>query len=196
MVKDLNSLQSCAEKHCLWTDWQFSHKVSHKVVIHDPSLHANTTPLVDAPFILSLDNLTCYHLTLLHVSSKIIPNAPQSFFLHAHHLFENSAVTSPSSLRGCSFLECCADLRSDYKHSLIVTLPDPVKSLPYSFVGKFQMATIPVLANIVTDTHDVCKVLFFNDYTDRDILKTWLRLLVSVAQFSQKSWERIDWGKV
>ena len=21
MVKDLNSLQSCAEKHCLWTDW-------------------------------------------------------------------------------------------------------------------------------------------------------------------------------
>ena len=29
-----NYFQSCAEKHCLWTDWQFSHKVWHKVVNH------------------------------------------------------------------------------------------------------------------------------------------------------------------
>ena len=62
MVKDLNSLQSCAKKHCLWTDWQFSHKVWHKVVNHDPSLLAKTRPLVEAPFILNLDNLTCYQL--------------------------------------------------------------------------------------------------------------------------------------
>ena len=67
MVKDLNSLQSCAEKHCLWTDWQFSHKVWHKVVNHDPSLLAKTKPLVDAPFILNLDNLTCYQLNVLIV---------------------------------------------------------------------------------------------------------------------------------
>ena len=62
MVKDLNSLQSCTEKHCLWTDWQLSHKVWHKVVNHDPSLLAKTKPLVDAPFLLNLDNLTCYQL--------------------------------------------------------------------------------------------------------------------------------------
>ena len=45
-----------------WTDWQFSHEVWHKVVNHDPSLLAKTKPLVDAPFILNLDNLTCYQL--------------------------------------------------------------------------------------------------------------------------------------
>ena len=44
MVKDLNSLQSCAEKHCLWTDWQFYHNVWHKVVNHDPSLLSKTRP--------------------------------------------------------------------------------------------------------------------------------------------------------
>ena len=36
-VKDLTSLQSFAKNHCLWTNWQFSHKVWHKVVNHDPS---------------------------------------------------------------------------------------------------------------------------------------------------------------
>ena len=34
MVNDLNYLQSCTEKHCLWTD---SHKSWHKVVNPDPS---------------------------------------------------------------------------------------------------------------------------------------------------------------
>ena len=62
MVKDLNSLQSCTEKHFLWTDWQFSHKVWHKVVNHNTSLLGKTKPLVDSPFILNIDNLTCYHL--------------------------------------------------------------------------------------------------------------------------------------
>ena len=62
MVKDLNSSQSSTEKHCVWTDWQFSHKVWEKVVNHDPSLLAKTKPLVDAPFTLKLDNLTCYQL--------------------------------------------------------------------------------------------------------------------------------------
>ena len=61
-VKDLNSLKSCTEKHCLWTDWQFTHEVWHKVVNHNPSLLAKTKPLVDAPFILNRDNLTCYQL--------------------------------------------------------------------------------------------------------------------------------------
>ena len=37
-------------------------QVWHKVVNHDPSLLAKTKPLVDAPFILNLDNLTCYQL--------------------------------------------------------------------------------------------------------------------------------------
>ena len=62
MVKDLNSLQSCAEKHCLWTDWPFSHELWHEVVNHDSPLLAKTKPLVDAPFILNLDSLTCYQL--------------------------------------------------------------------------------------------------------------------------------------
>ena len=62
MVRDLNYLQSCTEKHCLWTDWQLSHTIWHKVVNHDPSLLTKTKPLVDAPFILNLDNLTCYQL--------------------------------------------------------------------------------------------------------------------------------------
>ena len=52
MVKVLNSLQSCTEKNCLWTDCQFSHEVWHKAVNHDPSLLVKTTPLVDALFIL------------------------------------------------------------------------------------------------------------------------------------------------
>ena len=58
MGKDLHSLQSCAEKHCLWTDWQSS----HKVVNHNPSFLATTKPLVDAVFIRNLDNITCYQL--------------------------------------------------------------------------------------------------------------------------------------
>ena len=62
MVKDLNSFQTCTEKHCLWTDWQFSHKVWYKVVNHDSSLFAKTKPLVHDPFILNLVNLTCYQI--------------------------------------------------------------------------------------------------------------------------------------
>ena len=58
MVKDLNSLRSCIQKHCLWMEWQLSHKVWHKAENYDPSLLAKTKPLVDAPFILNLDNLT------------------------------------------------------------------------------------------------------------------------------------------
>ena len=38
MVKDQISLQCCAEKHCFWTDWQFSLEVWHEVVNHDPSV--------------------------------------------------------------------------------------------------------------------------------------------------------------
>ena len=60
MAKDLNCLQSCTEK--LWTDWQFTYAVWHKMVKHDPSLLTKTKPLVDALFILNLDNLTCYQL--------------------------------------------------------------------------------------------------------------------------------------
>ena len=33
------------------------------MVNHDPSFRAKTKPLVDAPSILNLDNLTCYKLT-------------------------------------------------------------------------------------------------------------------------------------
>ena len=33
-----------------------------KLINHEPSLLAKTKPLVDAPFILNLDNLTCYQL--------------------------------------------------------------------------------------------------------------------------------------
>ena len=55
---DVERPKSCTEKHCLWTDWQFSHEVRHKVVSHNPSLLTNTKPLADAPFILNLDNLT------------------------------------------------------------------------------------------------------------------------------------------
>ena len=62
MVKDLNSLQFFAEKHCLWTDWQLSDEVWHKVVNHDPSVLAKTKPLVDAPLIINLENLTCDQL--------------------------------------------------------------------------------------------------------------------------------------
>ena len=58
----VNNLNSCAEKHCLWTDWQFSHDIWNKVVNHDPCLLAKIKPLVDAPFILNLDNLTCYQV--------------------------------------------------------------------------------------------------------------------------------------
>ena len=43
-MKDRNSLQSCAEKHCLWNDWQLSHEVWHKAVNHDPSLLAKIKP--------------------------------------------------------------------------------------------------------------------------------------------------------
>ena len=65
MVKNLNSLQSCADKPCLWTDWQFSHKIWHKVVNHNPSLLVKTKPLEHAAFILNFDDLTCYQLNCL-----------------------------------------------------------------------------------------------------------------------------------
>ena len=41
-----NSLQSCAEKHCLWTDWQFSHEVWHKVMNNNASLLTKTKPFI------------------------------------------------------------------------------------------------------------------------------------------------------
>lgn len=63
--KDLNSLQSCVEQCCFWTDWQFSHEIWHKVVSHDPSLLAKTELLVDAPFMPNLDTLSCYQWTWL-----------------------------------------------------------------------------------------------------------------------------------
>ena len=59
MVTDLNSLQSCTEYIVFELTDNYLMKFGTEWLTHNPSLLAKTKPLLDAPFMLNLDNLTC-----------------------------------------------------------------------------------------------------------------------------------------